>query len=101
MPKVCKSCASDATVVTMSGANWEATEQRHERREKRLIVAVIVAIALMFASNICWLIYESQYETIDYSYAQDGNGNNIIGDSNEVDYIESAAENAGTAETQK
>lgn len=63
----------------------EAAMARNERNVKRLVVALIVAIVLAFATNVGWLIYESQYETVDYSYAQDGEGTNIIGDGNDVD----------------
>ena len=55
---------------------YEATQARNERTIKRLIIALIVAIALLFASNIAWLYYESQFDT--YSYEQDGEGINNI-----------------------
>ena len=63
----------------------EAAMARNERNVKRLVVALVVAIVLAFATNVGWLIYESKYETVDYSYAQDGEGTNIIGDGNDVD----------------
>ena len=63
----------------------EAAMARNEREKKRLVVALIVAIMLAFATSVGWLVYESRYETVDYSYAQDGKGTNIIGDGNEVD----------------
>ena len=60
---------------------------RMERQTKRLWVAVVVAIVLLFASGAiftyAWLQYDySSEETI---YQQDGEGTNIIGNSNEVD----------------
>ena len=75
----------------------ESAEARHERREKRLLIAVIIAVVLMFASNAMWLYMWAQYDYESYSveYAQDGRGLNIIGDRNGVDYgpaIESHAE---------
>ena len=64
----------------------EAAMARNERHVKRLVVALIFAIVLAFATNVGWLIYESQYETLDYSYdyTQDGEGTNIIGNGNDV-----------------
>ena len=64
----------------------ESSMARMERQIKRLWIALIVCIALIFASNAGWLIYESQYETLEYSYdyQQDGQGTNIIGDGNDV-----------------
>ena len=49
---------------------------RMERQIKRLWIALIVCIALIFASNAGWLIYESQFETI--TYEQDGEGINNV-----------------------
>lgn len=64
----------------------ESSMARMERQIKRLWIALIVCIALIFASNAGWLIYESQYETVEYSYdyQQDGQGTNIIGNGNDV-----------------
>ena len=64
----------------------ELSMARMERQIKRLWIALIVCIALIFASNAGWLVYESQYETLEYSYdyQQDGQGTNIIGNGNDV-----------------
>ena len=43
---------------------------------KRMWIALIVLIGLLFISNMAWLIYESQFETI--SYEQDGDGLNNV-----------------------
>lgn len=69
---------------------YEGAQAKNERTVKRLVIALIIAVALIFASNMAWLHFMSQY---DYSgtetktlemYSQDGEGTNIIGDSNEV-----------------
>lgn len=54
----------------------ELSMARMERQIKRLWIALVVCIALIFASNAGWLIYESQFETI--SYEQDGEGINNV-----------------------
>lgn len=41
---------------------YEATQARNERTVKRLIIALIVITALMFASNIAWLYCWMQYD---------------------------------------
>ena len=66
----------------------EAAEARHERYIKRLVIAIVVAVVLMFASNALWLYAWTQYDYESYSvdYQQDGQGLNIIGDRNGVDY---------------
>ena len=79
----------------------ESSMARMERQIKRLWIALIVCIALIFASNAGWLIYESQYETLEYSsdYQQDGQGTNIIGNGNDVNNgAETESESQGQKE---
>lgn len=69
---------------------YEATVVSHERVKTKLIKAIII-ISLSFlialvGTNGAWLWYNSQYETIDYVYTQDGKGTNIIGTENEMLY---------------
>lgn len=54
----------------------EASMARAERQSKRLWIALIIAILLVFASNVGWLVYESLYDTI--TYQQDGGELNNI-----------------------
>jgi hypothetical protein len=96
MGKTCNNCAEklEKTCKTEENSNvivpyvvHEATVARQERHIKRLWIALIVAISMLFASFGLFVWYESQFETIDYSYdySQDGEGTNIIGNNNEVD----------------
>ena len=55
---------------------YEGTVNRDDKKNRRLFIALLIAIILLFASNMGWLIYESQYNT--FSYSQDGNGLNNI-----------------------
>ena len=41
---------------------YEATQARHERTTKRLTIALIIAVVLMFASNAFWLYAWMQYD---------------------------------------
>ena len=43
---------------------FEGEQARHERTIKRLVIALLISIALMFASNIAWLWFFNQF---DYS----------------------------------
>lgn len=54
----------------------ESAMARMERQIKRLWIALIVALAMLFGSNIGWIIYESQFET--FYYEQDGEGINNV-----------------------
>lgn len=85
----CKECKEKRIVEGKSPESvpyvvHETAMARNERNMKRLVVALVVAIVLAFATNIGWLIYESQYETVDYSCSQDGQGTNIMGNGNDV-----------------
>lgn len=67
---------------------YESAMTRAERNAKRLTVALIVSIVLMFLSNAIWLYQWCQYDYVtagtDTVYQQDGEGVNIIGDRNEA-----------------
>ena len=86
MAKTCNGCGSENQNTNIPYIVHESTVARQERQIKRMWIALIVAISMLFSSNIVWLIYESQFDTFSYDYTQDGNGNNIIGNDNEVDY---------------
>lgn len=71
---------------------FEGELARAERHIKRLWIALIVAIVALLCSNLAWLYYESQFETI--SYSQDGAGLNNInaGSQGDVHGAESESE---------
>ena len=65
----------------------EAAMARNERNVKRMIVAIVTAIALLFASNALWLWAWCQY---DYSSeeviidSQDSGNANYIGNDGDI-----------------
>ena len=68
---------------------YESTLARNERTIKRLIIALVLSIVLMFASNGIWLYAWMQYDytsetTTTTQVDQDGKGTNVYGDGNEV-----------------
>lgn len=60
---------------------YEQSETRHERTIKRLVLALIIAIILMFASNglwlYCWMQYDYSTESSVEVESEDGNANYI------------------------
>lgn len=65
----------------------EADMARMERSNKRLSVLATVLVALLFITNALWVWLRNQYEYVDTvttTVSQDGEGNNIYGDGNEV-----------------
>lgn len=88
MANNCTNCTTPNVNVTY--AMVELTEARHERQVKRLWIAIIILALAWFLTNIIWIGVFSSY---DYSseaitYTQDGQGTNIIGDSNNVNGTE-------------
>lgn len=83
MSKTCNEC-NDLSKVIMSSGDWQKHEQRHVDREKRYIGVIVLLIVLLVATNIGWLIYESQFETVEETYQEvvqeaDNGTNNFIG----------------------
>lgn len=82
---------------------YESAQARAERTIKRLIIALIMTIILLFLSNVIWLRYWGQYDFEEISYAQDGTGLNSINFGRQgnlnyepgIDYSETETEEAG------
>lgn len=79
----CKECGLDKVPYIV----YEASAACMERQLKRLWIVLIASITLLFAisaiSIYAWLQYD--YVSEETIYQQDGEGTNIIGNSNEVD----------------
>lgn len=93
MKKVCNHCEGKSVDAVVDAAVpyivHESAMARSERHIKRLWIVLIVAVALIFVSNAAWLWAWMQYdytsECEEIVYQQDGEGTNIIGNSNEVE----------------
>ena len=83
--KVCDSCnSSGKSPASVLYVAFESSMSRTERIIKRLVIALIVTIALTFASNIGWLIYANNNgNTSSNTVTQQGNPTSIIGDGND------------------
>lgn len=76
MQKVCNNCAPTNESLSIPYVAHEAEVNRQERQIKRLWIALIVAISMLFASFALFVWYEAQFETI--TYEQDGEGINNV-----------------------
>ena len=72
-------------------AAYEGLQVRHERTVKRLIIAIIVTVILMFASNMAWLYawqsydYESEETVVSVDQdTKDGGNANFIGNNGDI-----------------
>lgn len=75
---------------------FESEIARQERHVKRLWIALIAAIVACVLIVGGFLLYLNQYDFA--SYEQDGQGVNIIGDGNGVDYDGPTAESPSQEE---
>ena len=85
----CKECKEKRMEVNTPGnvpyIVHEAAMARNERNVKRMIVAIVTAIALLFASNALWLWAWMQYDYASYeAITDDGGDANIIGNDGDI-----------------
>ena len=61
---------------------FEAEMARHERTIKRLLIALVVAVALLFVSNVAWLLFFNQfdYATDTVTQGTEAGDNSYIGE---------------------
>ena len=84
--RICNNCGTDKTPTNVPYVVHESAMARAERQSKRLVAIIILLIILLVGSNIGWLVYESQFETVEstveeYQIEQDaesGNNNSVI-----------------------
>ncbi len=85
----CKSC-KDRQIDPVPYIVHESAMARNERSIKRLIVALVISIIINLVTMCAFLytlqLYDYTEEDVTYTYQQDGEGVNIIGDRNGVDY---------------
>jgi preprotein translocase subunit SecY len=84
MSKTCNGCGSDKLPSNVPYVVHESAMARAERQNKRLVWVIVLLIVLLVGSNIGWLVYESQFETVETNETiieatQDGEGTNIVG----------------------
>ena len=66
---------------------FEGEVSRHERTVKRLLIALVVTIALLFVSNMAWLWFFNQFDfesqTVMFD-TDEGGDNSYIGNDGEI-----------------
>lgn len=83
-----KNNAAENDIATVPYYAFEAEQARSERRDRRYIVAFIIAIALIFISNMAWLFVWCQYDYADTSTVTldsgEGGNANYIGNDGDI-----------------
>lgn len=83
--KICNDCGQK------ENSGYEAALAFAERTTFRLCVVIILLIALLVGTNIGWLVYESQFETVEsWEITQENEDgyNNYIGNDGDIIYGE-------------
>lgn len=62
MAKTCNNCVGEN--VSVPYIVHESAMARSERHNKRLWIVILVLIGALIASNLAWIIYESQFEDV-------------------------------------
>ena len=72
--------------ITIPYIVFESTMARAERQQKRLVIALIVAVVMIVASNLAWLYVWNSYEYVgESSVSVEGEGNaNYIGNDGDI-----------------
>lgn len=70
---------------------FEGEQARNERHIKRLWIALIILITLLFASNAIWLYEWTRYDYVTTEYSQGGEGINNINTGTQEDVINGTA----------
>jgi hypothetical protein len=86
MSKTCNNCGEAKTPSTVPYQVLKDFKDTSTATIKRLWILIVILVLMLVGTNVAWLIYESQYEVVEYSYdyQQDGQGTNIIGNGNDV-----------------
>ena len=94
----CEACKEKRMVIAQTPKDvpyiaHESAVARLERVIKRLWVLALVLIVLLAASNAAWILWESQYQTIETATTQENADgyNNYIG--NDGDIVNGNADN--------
>lgn len=91
MSKTCDGCknkiySEEEKMLTVPYVVHQSAAARQERQIRRMWIVVLVLIGALIGTNLAWIIYEAQFETVEtiteeYDIQQDaegGNNNSII-----------------------
>ena len=90
MAHSCNNCGTDKKPSSVPYAVFEDFKETAKANGLKWFIVCLVLIVLLVGSNIGWLVYESQFEVIEETYAEDydieanDNGNAIYNDDGSV-----------------
>lgn len=69
MSQTCNGCSDNLAVMPI--AQHEKDQNRLMKIIKWLVAVIALLIVLLVGSNVGWLIYESQFETVESTFEED------------------------------
>ena len=89
MAKTCNNCnTTENPNVVVPYVAHESAMARSERHNKRLWIVILVLIVALLGTNLAWIIYEAQSETVEESTVVEqensNGGNNYIGNDGDI-----------------
>ncbi len=75
-------------IVSIPYVVYETQQERSDKQHRRLFILCIILVIALIASNLAWIIYESQFETVEedtsivkvHQDADEGGNRSFIGD---------------------
>lgn len=75
-------------IVSIPYVVYETQQERSDKQHRRLFILCIILVIALIASNLAWIIYESQFETVEEDTsivkvnqdADEGGNRSFIGD---------------------
>lgn len=97
MSRTCDGCKNkiytdEEKIMTVPYIAHQSAAARQERQIRRMWIVVLVLIVALIATNLAWVIYESQFEVVEESTVveqeNDNGDNNYIGNDGDINYGE-------------
>lgn len=101
MKENCASCARNVLNEKVPRSVYETAQAQANVDKRRLFITLLVTILLLVATNLAWIVYESQFEIVEtreydvQQEIQNDNGDAFITGVGDVNYGESKTESHG------
>jgi len=83
----------DEYTSMITAAQHEKEMTRMETANRRWFIAFMVVLVMLFATNLAWVIYESQFQDVTITQEADATGDNYMNATGEFNYGTLEADN--------
>lgn len=68
----------------MTTAQHEKEMTRMETANKRMFIAFLIVLVMLFVTNAAWIVYENQFQDVVVTQENDQAANNYIGNDGDI-----------------